>query len=180
MQRAVIIKRFAGCNTIVGVMDSDDDLSEYLWKRTTIPANTLSCSGAQVRIKVACHSAQNCVYEYSAIGVQGGGADEDYLAAGTSITWDTGSASVTITANTEKWSDWITFAFTKTNVHLIHLQQQGGDATHYRKKDTTTAWGGTVYYQQSAVDFGDLSTTADVTATGTTTTLDGLVGIEVR
>lgn len=154
-----------------GTKNGDFDTTSNWNFRNELAADASSYSGTKVRVTVAAHSTQDTVVSGCSIGVSASG--QNFGSAPTRITFDGGSSTTTVTAGQTKVSDEITFTFTKTNRHLIHLYWTGGTAHRY--------WGysnaGNYYIDWSAGTDKTLSTT--MAADNYTSQTHGVLKIEV-
>ncbi len=88
--------------------------------RNVIPSNTSAVDGTKIRITVqASSSGGGGTITEATIGPMTTGGVFD--SAPTAITWDSGSASVTVAQGATKVSDEITFAFSKGQRYGIHI-----------------------------------------------------------
>jgi len=87
--------------------------------RVVIPADTFADDWTNIRIQIRAHSTAATVVGGTSVGLQD--ADEDFSGAPTRITWDTGSDGKSIAAGETAWSDWVSFAHTKSNAAVIHI-----------------------------------------------------------
>lgn len=125
--------------------------------RLIIPAGS-SYSGTKVRITLKGYN-ENWSIEGTSIGEST--ANDDFDAAPTRITWDTGSSSTTIISTPgndgTKVSDEITFTFDKTKRYLIHL------LTAARHTYCSTDTSNTEYYLESNSPDNTLTTAVSYT-----------------
>ena len=103
---------------------SNQTMTANLNFRSQISANAAAYSGTKIRLTVTANTSADTVISGMSIGVST--ANDDFDAAPTRITFDGGSSTTTITANTTKVSDEITFTFDKTKRYLIQQYYLNG------------------------------------------------------
>jgi hypothetical protein len=172
-----IIGESAGCDSAIGTMDENKDITEDTWYRIIIPTGTLGCNASKIKITLAAHLYENTDISSVGIGVRSG-STEDYTGAGTQITFDTGSTTTQITAGNTKDSDVIDYSWNDSVDHLIHIWFNYDASTIKARRDNSTGFCvNCIYYQSGGGASGDDSLTADVTAGGSIDNLPELVTI---
>lgn len=166
--------RGSGCYHDYGAMSSETSNADSLNYRVIVPASTLSCSGTQIRISLVGHTENASIISGTSIGIRSG-STPDTTSAPTRITWETGNNGITLPlTGVAQTSDWISFTFTNTNAHLIHIYMADA-GTQYLSRQLSSPE--TVYY---AVAGGDDTLVADVSYVDTTVNRPFIVKIEVQ
>lgn len=165
--------RDSSCSYSYVATDTDTNSGDDFWSRLIIPANTLSCSGNQVRITLRGNSANASIISGTSIGVRSGTSD-DTVDTPVRITWAAANGK-TLSTSADEVSDWIVFPFTRSNAHLVHVYM-ADNGTQYLRRDTASSDAN--YYNSNPT--GDETLTAAVTATGSTPNRYFIVKIEVQ
>jgi hypothetical protein len=88
--------------------------------RTVLDNSDISVGGNSIRIRLQGHASLDYTIDSCTIGERSG-TSSDFASAPTRITFDSGNNSVTVTAGTTKWSDWISFSLDETKDYLVHF-----------------------------------------------------------
>ena len=86
----------------------------------------------QVRILFEGHDTEDVDFDGCSIGLTING--EDFNGAPTRVTFDGGSSTVTISAGTQKFSDWIDFDYANNNNALVHFYEATAQDIAYQDK----------------------------------------------
>lgn len=135
-------------------LDINFNNSTYQNFRQVIPASDLSETGTHVRILIKAHDTNAFTVSGASVGLRSGSTD-DFSAPPTRLTFDTGSSTATVSANTDKYSDWIEYDSDPDTDQLIHIYY-GTSTDDYVYKTT----GGTSYRSTDGTD-NTLTTTVD-------------------
>jgi len=143
------------------------------WYRLIVPAATFTHGGNQIRVQLRSHSTTGSVVTGCSVGERSG-STEDYASAPTRITFDSNN-NVTLSADEDKWSDWIDYDWDIANSHLVHVNLDDVGGTVYRKIRDDILGG--CYFKNNE---GDQTMTEDATAGGSNTYCYTVNQIEIR
>ena len=126
-------------------------------RRVLIANADITGNATSVRFKFIAHSTQSSVIDGASIGPVS--SAPDYSSAPTRITFDTGSSTVTLTAGTAKWSDWITFTIDEDTDYLVHTYSTSGGFVYCGQESSAG------HQSYLHITSGDDTMTEDVTMT---------------
>jgi len=137
-------------NTSMTVNQTDSGTRNY---RQLVDKSTIATSATTIKIRIYASATTNANITGSAIGPQADSGDAYDTSGMTRITWDGGSNTTTITANTYKDSDEIAYALDNTVNQIISVYST---ARNFRFGTT-----GSLYYNSIT---SDESQTADISS----------------
>lgn len=161
------------CSYDYDALDTDTSIASLINYRIFVPANTLSCSGTQIKVTFEAHSSNDSYIDGTSVCVRSGTTD-DCTDTPTRITWSTAN-TVQITAAGTATSDWINYVWTKTDDHFIHIYMSDRGTQWIRRKNAVS--GAIVYYEGAT---GDFTMETTWTSGGTTENMPFITKIECK
>jgi len=147
-----------------------------IFHRVPILASTMGDNGTEIRVQIGSNSSFDILVDGCSVGVRSG-TTPDYASAPTRITFDTGANGTTVLTGVDKWSDWVSYTWTDSAVHLIHVnvEDEGGTGT-CRMVRRDTYLNGSYYFYGA----GDFTLTEDVSTDGLSSNHYQVQQIEIR